>query len=33
MSFSLEDYIYNRMSEWFKTPELVKNLNYLGKPN
>ena len=29
----LEDYIYNRMSEWFKNPKLVKNLNYLGKPN
>ena len=28
----LEDYIYNRMSEWFKNPELVKNLNYLGEP-
>ena len=29
----LEGYIYNRVSEWFKNPELVKNLNYLGKPN
>ena len=29
----LEDYIYNRMSYWFKNPELVKKLNYLGKPN
>ena len=28
----LEDYIYNRMSEWFENPELVKTLNYLGKP-
>ena len=28
----LEDYIYNRMSEWFKNPELVKTLNYLGEP-
>ena len=27
----LEDYIYNRMSEWFKNPELVKTLNYLGE--
>ena len=29
----LEEYIYYRMSEWFKNPELVKNLNYLGKLN
>ncbi len=29
----LEGYIYNRVSEWFQNPELVKNLNYLGKPN
>ena len=28
----LEDYIYNRMSEWFENPELVKTLNYLGEP-
>ena len=28
----LEDYIYNKMSEWFNNPELVKNLNYLGEP-
>ena len=28
----LEDYIYNRMSQWFKNPELVKTLNYLGEP-
>jgi len=28
----LEDYIYYRMSEWFKNPELVKTLNYLGEP-
>ena len=29
----LEGYIFNRMSDFFKNPELVKNLNYLGKPN
>jgi hypothetical protein len=29
----LKEYIYYRMSEWFKNPELVKNLNYLGKLN
>ena len=28
----LEDYIYNKMSEWFNNPELVKKLNYLGEP-
>jgi len=28
----LEDYIFNRMSDFFKNPELVKTLNYLGEP-
>jgi TPR repeat protein len=28
----LKDYIYNRMNDWFKNPELVKTLNYLGEP-
>ena len=28
----IEDYMYNRMSEWFKNPELIKTLNYLGEP-
>ena len=27
----LEDYIFNRMSDFFKNPELVKTLNYLGE--
>jgi len=27
----LKDYIYNRMNDWFKNPELVKTLNYLGE--
>jgi hypothetical protein len=26
----LEDYIFNRVSDFFKNPELVKTLNYLG---
>ena len=29
----LEDYIFNRVSDFFKNPELVQNLNYLGKVN
>ena len=28
----LEDYIFNRVSDFFKNPELVKTLNYLGEP-
>jgi len=28
----LKDYIYNRMNDWFRNPELVKTLNYLGEP-
>ena len=28
----LEGYIFNRMSDFFKNPELVKTLNYLGEP-
>ena len=28
----LEDYIFNRVSNFFKNPELVKTLNYLGEP-
>ena len=28
----LEDYIFNRLSDFFKNPELVKTLNYLGEP-
>ena len=27
----LEDYIFNRVSDFFKNPELVKTLNYLGE--
>ena len=29
----LEDYIFNRVSDFFKNPELVQKLNYLGKVN
>jgi hypothetical protein len=29
----LEKFIYNRMSNLFKNPELIKTLNYLGKVN
>jgi len=28
----LEDYIFNRVSDFFNNPELVKTLNYLGEP-
>ena len=28
----LEDYIFNRVSNFFENPELVKTLNYLGEP-
>ena len=28
----LEDYIFNRVSDFFQNPELVKTLNYLGEP-
>ena len=28
----LEGYIFNRMSDFFKNPELFKTLNYLGEP-
>jgi hypothetical protein len=28
----LEDYIFNRVSDFFKNPELVQKLNYLGEP-
>ena len=28
----LEDYIFNRLSDFFKNPELLKTLNYLGEP-
>ena len=27
----LEDYIFNRVSDFFKNPKLVKTLNYLGE--
>jgi|TARA_B110000211_G_C14057413_1_gene543991 hypothetical protein len=29
----LKKFIYNRMSNLFKNPELIKTLNYLGKVN
>ena len=29
----LEGYIFNRVSDFFQNPELVQNLNYLGKVN
>ena len=28
----LEDYIFNRLSDFFKNPDLLKTLNYLGEP-